>query len=90
MKQYGKLHAPVHTSQEDTTMATQHNDVADLPSAMPYHIAGAVLGMSRTTAWRMRRAGTFPLPIHQLSDRKPIVLKVDLLDYLGLTRHAAS
>lgn len=59
------------------------DEVRALPVVTDVPTAGRPFGLSRDTAYRHARAGTFPVPVLRVG-RKMIVTRASLLDALGL------
>ena len=59
------------------------HEVPDLPPVLGVAAAAAVLGMSRSTAYALIRAGTWPTPVLQLS-RSFRIPSAPLLELLGV------
>ncbi|MDT0331455.1 helix-turn-helix domain-containing protein [Nocardiopsis sp. DSM 44743] len=58
-------------------------DVASLPVVLGPVQAGRMLGLGRTTVYRLLRGGTFPVPVRRVG-KAWVVPTAGVLTYLGL------
>lgn len=72
-----------------TARAWSADDVRRLGVRTDLETAGSVLGISRTTAYGLARAGQFPVPVLRLGARY-VVPTAPLLDLLGVAPSAAA
>lgn len=62
--------------------ATQSNfSIEQVPQTVPFRVAYQLLGVSRTKAYALAKAGKFPVPVQRIGDSL-LVLRTDLKEYL--------
>ena len=64
-------------------------DPRTLPPMLDLMTAASLLGIGRTTAYRLARNGTFPVPVQRIGASYKIPT-APLLDLLGIQRHATA
>ncbi len=67
----------------DVKLSLRLDEVGSLPVALDVVTAGRMLGLGRTTAYRLLREGAFPVPVHR-NGKAWVVPTAGVLVHLGL------